>query len=93
MSDDIDNNNNSGLSSKLRAQVELQQTEESLRKVRSEIANLSIEIRKHQQDFTRAKMSLESAEARMKSLKNQELEFDQIAMRQKRAFVAKNYHS
>lgn len=91
MSDENEENNSGrggGLNAKFRMQIELQQTEESLRKTRNEITALDIMIRKYQQDFARAKMNLEQAEAKLKTLKNQELELNQNAMRQKRAYIS-----
>lgn len=77
------------LSAKFRAQIDLQQAEESLRRVRNEITNLTVEIRKYQQDASRAKIILDTAEARLKVLKAEEFELNQNAMRQKRAFISK----
>lgn len=89
MNDDIIDDKNEELSSKLRMQIDLQQTDEGLRRVRNEILSLNIQIRKFQQDFSRAKMALEAAEARLKVLKTEELDLSQNAMRQKRAYLAK----
>lgn len=88
MSDEI-NNRSDELSLKFRMQIDLQQTEEGLRRVRNEILNLNIQIRKFQQDFLRTKLALESAEARLKILKGEEFDLSQNAMRQKRAFISK----
>jgi len=86
----INNNEKSDeLSSKFRMQIDLQQSDESLRRVRNEITNLNMQIRKYQQDLTRAKLVLDAAEARLKILKGEEFDLNQIAMRQKRAYIAK----
>lgn len=89
MNDDIIDDKNEELSSKLRMQIDLQQTDEGLRRVRNEILNINIQIRKFQQDFSRAKMALEAAEARLKVLKIEEFDLSQNAMRQKRAYISK----
>ncbi|MDP3057100.1 MAG: hypothetical protein Q8N37_01080 [bacterium] len=89
MNDDIIDDKDEALSSKLRMQIDLQQTDEGLRRVRNEILNLNIQIRKFQQDFSRAKMALEAAETRLKVLKTEEFDLNQNAMRQKRAYIAK----
>lgn len=88
MIDNIDNKSNV-LNDRFRMQIDLQQTEEGLRRIRNEIFNLNIQIRKFQQDFSRAKLNLESAQARLKILKGEEFDLSQNAMKQKRAFVAK----
>lgn len=77
-------NNQTDSSAKLRRQVELQQTEEDLLKIRREISALEIQTRKYQQEFMRAKINLESAESRMKVFKNQEFELNQKLLSQKR---------
>lgn len=86
MSDDTNDN---GASSKLRSQIELQQSEESLRYVRNEILLLNNQIRKCQQDYARAKIALEAAEAKLKLLKGEEFALNQNTMRQKRTFITK----
>lgn len=73
---------------KLRRQIDLQQTEEDLRKVRGQIAVLEIELRKFHQDLTRAEMSVKDAENRMKSCKNMEFELNQRMATQKKAYLA-----
>jgi hypothetical protein len=78
-----------GAGSKFRMQINLQQTEESLRRVRNDIMNLSVQVRKFQQDYSRAKIALEGAEARLKILKAEEFDLNQNSMRQKRAYIAK----
>lgn len=88
MIDNIDNKSDV-LNDRFRMQIDLQQTEEGLRRIRNEIFNLNIQIRKFQQDFSRAKLNLESAQARLKILKGEEFDLSQNAMKQKRAFVAK----
>lgn len=88
MSDNIDNKSDE-LSSKFRLHMDLQQTEESLRRARNEILNLNIQIRKYQQDFSRAKLVLDSAEARLKIVKGEEFDLNQSAARQRRAFISK----
>ena len=71
---------------KFRLQIDLQQTDEGLRRVRNEIINLNIQIRKYQQDLSRAKLILDAAEARLKILKGEEFDLNQNSMRQKRVF-------
>ncbi|MBU3924475.1 hypothetical protein KKB43_01325 [Patescibacteria group bacterium] len=88
MSDETDNKSDE-LSSKFRLHMDLQQTEESLRRARNEILNLNIQIRKYQQDFSRAKLVLDSAEARLKIVKGEEFDLNQSAARQRRAFISK----
>lgn len=88
MSDNIDDKSD-GLSAKFRMQIDLQQTDESLRRVRNEIINLNVQIRKCQQDYSRAKIALESAESRLKILKAEEFDLNQNSMRQKRAYISK----
>ncbi|MBU3999600.1 hypothetical protein KKG29_00245 [Patescibacteria group bacterium] len=69
---------------KFRRQIDIQQTEEELLKIRREISALEIQTRKYQQEFMRAKINLESAESRMKVFKNQEFELSQKLLSQKR---------
>ncbi len=76
-------------SAKFRRQIELQQTEEELLKIRREISALEIQTRKYQQEFMRAKINLESAESRMKVFKNQEFELSQKLLSQKRNLYSK----
>lgn len=77
-------NSQADSSAKFRRQIEIQQTEEELLKIRREISALEIQIRKYQQEFMRAKINLESAESRMKVFKNQEFELSQKFLSQKR---------
>ena len=88
MSDDI-NDKSEGLSDKFRMHMDMQQTDESLRRVRNEISNLNVQIRKYQQDLIRAKLILADAEAKLAILKRDEFELNQNSIRQKRAFVSK----
>lgn len=88
MSDDI-KEKDEGISEKFRMQVDMQQTDESLRRVRNEILNLTVNVRKLQQDHARTKIALDAAEARLKTLKMEEFDLNQTAMRQKRAFISK----
>jgi hypothetical protein len=88
MSDDFVSKSDE-MSAKLRTQIDLQQSEESLRHVRNEILNLNNQIRKFQQDYQRAKIILTAAEAKLKLLKGEEFDLNQNNMRQKRAFIQK----
>lgn len=88
MSDEKDNKNQD-LNARIRMQIDLQQTEEHLRRVRNEIVNINIQIRKNLQEYTRAKLNLDSAEARLKILQGEEFDLNQNAMKQKRAYISK----
>jgi hypothetical protein len=88
MSDDFVSKSDE-MSAKLRTQIDLQQSEESLRHIRNEILNLNNQIRKFQQDYQRAKIVLTAAEAKLKLLKGEEFDLNQNNMRQKRAFIQK----
>lgn len=88
MSDDAQNKSEA-LSEKFRIQIDLQQSDESLRRVRNDITNMNIQIRKLQQEYSRAKLNLDAAESKLKMLKGEEYDLMQIVMRQKRAFIAK----
>lgn len=88
MSDDI-NDKSEGLSDKFRMQMDMQQTDESLRRVRNDISNLNVQIRKYQQDLIRAKMVLDSAEAKLTYLKREEFDLNQNFIRQKREYISK----
>jgi septal ring factor EnvC (AmiA/AmiB activator) len=72
---------------KFQRQLNLQQTEDDLRKARNEIAELEIEMRKHRQDFTRAEMNLRDTESKLKNLRNLEFELNQRIASQKRAYL------
>ncbi len=74
---------------KFQKQVNIQQTEEELLKIRREISALEIQTRKYQQEFMRAKINLESAESRMKVFKNQEFELNQKLLSQKRSLYSR----
>lgn len=87
MSDNTDDKS-SELSARLRSQIDLQQSEESLRHVRNEIVLLNNQIRKYQQDYMRAKLILNAAEAKLKLLKGEEFDLNQNTMRQKRTFIS-----
>lgn len=78
-----------GISDKFRMQIDLQQTDESLRRVRNEIMTLVVQVRKLQQDYARTKIALDAAEARLKVLKLEEFDLNQTAMRQKRAYISR----
>lgn len=82
-------NKTQDLNARIRMQIDLQQTEEALRRVRNDIININIQIRKNQQDYTRAKLNLDSAEARLKIMQGEEFDLNQKAMRQKRAYITK----
>lgn len=84
-----DDKKNNDFSAKFRLQMDFQQTEEDLRKVRNEISAAEIQMRKYQQDFDRAKMVLDSAEVKLKALKIREYELNQNSARQKRAYISK----
>lgn len=64
--------------------MDMQQTEEDLRKSRVRIAELEIQIRKYQQEFIRAEMNLKAAGEEMKRLKIREFDLNQIFVRQKK---------
>jgi len=72
---------------KFQRQVDLQQTEDDLRKVRNDITGLEIEMRKHRQDFTRAEMNLRETESKLKNLKNLEFELNQRIVSQKKVYL------
>ncbi|MBU3964971.1 hypothetical protein KKA96_01170 [Patescibacteria group bacterium] len=78
---------------KFRRQIDIQQTEEELLKIRREISALEIQTRKYQQEFMRAKINLESAESRMKVFKNQEFELSQKLLSQKRNLYSHSSNS
>lgn len=85
---DKNDNKSDDFSVKMRQQIEFQQSEEALRKIRTEISNLEIQIRKYHQDFTRAKMTFDDAEAKLKILKSREFELAQNAAKQKKAYIS-----
>lgn len=72
---------------KFQRQIDLQQSEEELRKARNEISGLEIEMRKHRQDFTRAEMNLRETENKLRNLKNLEFELNQKIAGQKKAYL------
>lgn len=78
-----------GLSERFLMQINMQQTDESLRRARNEISSLTVEIRKLEQDYARTKIALDTARARLKSLKLEEFDLTQLSMKQKRQFISK----
>lgn len=73
---------------KFRKQMDMQQTEEDLRKVRVRIAELDIMLRKYQQEFIRAEMNLKFAEEEIKKLKTREFDLNQTFVRQKKDLLS-----
>lgn len=88
MSDEANNASND-INLKFRMQTDMQQTDEALRRVKNEIISLNVQLRKFHQEYSRAKLVYENAEARLKTLKDEEFDLNQNAMRQKRAYISK----
>lgn len=77
------------LSSKFRMQIDMQQTDENLRRVRNDINNVNIQIRQFEQDYARAKLVLDEARVKLSVLRREEFDLNQNIIRQRRAFIAK----
>lgn len=72
---------------KIKRQIELQQTEEDLRKLLNQIAALEIQSRQYHQEFNRAEMNLRDVEARIKNAKSAEFELNQKIITAKKALL------
>lgn len=69
---------------KFAKQISLHQIEEDLRKTRVQMAELEIQLRRYQQEMTKANMNVKIAEEQIKKLKSKEFELGLEFARQKR---------
>ena len=72
---------------KLRKQIDLQQTEEELRKLGNEMATLEVQIRQYEQEFNHANINLQTAKAKKRGLESKKFELDQRHLSQKKALL------
>lgn len=72
---------------KIKRQIELQQTEEDLRKLRGQMSILEIQSRQYHQEFNRAEMNLRDVELKIRNAKSAEFELSQKIIAAKKALL------
>lgn len=72
---------------KIKRQIELQQSEEELRKLHGQLGALEIQARQYHQEFNRAEMNLKETEAKLINLKRLEFELNQKIIAGKKALL------
>lgn len=71
---------------KVQRQIDLHQTEDELRKTRSQIVLLEVDLRKFKQEYTHAEMNVRLTEDKLKVLKSREIELNQQSVVQRKAY-------